>query len=111
MNTSDQDGVNPTSNEVKAGFEMSQADLEQYFVNHDRNTRDMTSAVVDERGAVLVNEYWGVSLEIPENALPDGTQQEIYFVITDPRLCENAPPLDIENGIWLLTFSETKLEK
>lgn len=68
------------------------------------NERDMTCAVVDHRGAILVNQYWGVSLEIPENALPEGIQQEIYFVISDPRLCENAPPLDFENGIWLLTI-------
>lgn len=62
------------------------------------NSRDVTSAVVDCNGARLVNEYWGVSLEVPPNALPTGVRQEIYFVITDPRLCENAPPLDLENG-------------
>lgn len=60
--------------------------------------RDITTAVVDRKGAVLVNQYWGVSLEIPENALPEGVEQEIFFVITDPRLCENTPPLDFENG-------------
>lgn len=65
------------------------------------NDRDVTSAVVDHKGGLLVNDYWGVSLEIPENALPHGVRQEIYFVITDPRLCENAPPLDFENGIMI----------
>ncbi|KRT85219.1 hypothetical protein AMK59_1487 [Oryctes borbonicus] len=64
------------------------------------NGRDVTSAVVDYRGAKLVNEYWGVSLEIPEYAIKEGVRQEVYFVITDPRLCENAPPLDLENGIY-----------
>lgn len=64
------------------------------------NERDVTSAVVDARGARLVNEYWGVSLEIPEGALPSGVRQEVYFVISDPRLCENAPPLDLENGVF-----------
>lgn len=64
------------------------------------NERDVTSAVVDARGARLVNEYWGVSLEIPEGALPVGVRQEVYFVISDPRLCENAPPLDLENGAF-----------
>lgn len=60
--------------------------------------RDVTSAVVDFRGGRLVNEYWGVSLDIPEGAIPEGVRQEIYFVISDPRLCDNAPPLDLENG-------------
>lgn len=63
------------------------------------NTRDVTSAVVDFRGAMLVNEYWGVSLEVPPGAIPEGVKQELYFVITDPRTCQNAPPLDLENGI------------
>lgn len=60
--------------------------------------RDVTSAVVDFRGGRLVNEYWGVSLDIPEGAIPEGVRQEIYFVISDPRLCDNTPPLDLENG-------------
>lgn len=62
------------------------------------NERDVTRAVVDRRGARLVNDYWGVSLEVPEGALPPGVIREIYFAISDPRLCENAPPLDMENG-------------
>lgn len=66
------------------------------------NGRDVTSAVVDSRGAILVNEYWGVTLEVPKNAIHDGVKQEIYFVITDPRTCQNAPPLDLENGIKLI---------
>lgn len=61
--------------------------------------RDITSAVVDHLGGTMINEYWGVSLEIPENAIPKGVQTEIYFVVSDPRLCENTgPPLDLENG-------------
>lgn len=68
------------------------------------NSRDVTSAVVDHKGAKLVNEYWGVSLEIPEYAIKEGVRQEVYFVITDPRLCENAPPLDLENGIYFYTY-------
>lgn len=61
--------------------------------------RDITSAIIDHRGGTMVNEYWGVSLEIPENAIPYGEQKEIYFVISDPRLCTtNGPPLDLENG-------------
>lgn len=81
---------------------------EDFNKNNDyiqANSRDVTSAVVDCRGATLVNEYWGVSLVVPKNAIPDGVKQEIYFVITDPRLCQNAPPLDLENGIIaLVTF-------
>ncbi|XP_063904633.1 tight junction protein ZO-1 isoform X4 [Zophobas morio] len=75
--------------------------------NDDRmrpSKRDITSAIVDHRGGTMVNEYWGVSLEIPENALPPGEQKEIYFVISDPRLCEtNGPPLDLENGEAMLS--------
>ena len=77
--------------------------------NDDRmrpSKRDITSAIVDHRGGTMVNEYWGVSLEIPENALPPGEQKEIYFVISDPRLCEtNGPPLDLENGNSLFRTS------
>lgn len=60
--------------------------------------RDITSAFVDHRGATLINEYWGVSLEVPEGAIAKGEEKQIYFVISDPRLCDNAPPLDLENG-------------
>lgn len=66
------------------------------------NSRDVTSAIVDCRGGILVNEYWGVTLEVPMNAIPEGVKQELYFVITDPRTCQNAPPLDLENGITKL---------
>lgn len=61
--------------------------------------RDISSAVIDHRGGTITNDYWGVSLEIPEMAVAPGQQKEIYFVVTDPRLCENTgPPLDLENG-------------
>ncbi|XP_018564765.1 tight junction protein ZO-1 isoform X2 [Anoplophora glabripennis] len=65
--------------------------------------RDITSAIVDHKGAVLVNEYWGVSLEVPEGAIPKGQDKQIYFVISDPRLCDNAPPLDLDNGETMLS--------
>ncbi|XP_076275264.1 zonula occludens-like protein polychaetoid isoform X2 [Rhynchophorus ferrugineus] len=65
--------------------------------------RDVTSAFVDFRGATLVNEYWGVSLEVPEGAIAPGDRKEIYFVISDPRLCDNAPPLDLDNGETMLS--------
>ncbi|XP_064213330.1 tight junction protein ZO-1 isoform X3 [Tribolium castaneum] len=66
--------------------------------------RDITSAIIDHRGGTMINEYWGVSLEIPENAIPIGEQKEIYFVISDPRLCDNnVPPLDLENGEAMLS--------
>lgn len=53
---------------------------------------------MDHRGATLVNHYWGVSLEVPEGAIAKGEEKQIYFVISDPRLCDNVPPLDLENG-------------
>ncbi|XP_019880421.1 tight junction protein ZO-1 isoform X2 [Aethina tumida] len=70
--------------------------------------RDITSAYVSDAGAKLVNEYWGVSLDIPEGAIPKGESREIYFVVSDPRLCNNgnnsnAPPLDLENGETMLS--------
>ncbi|KAJ8915042.1 hypothetical protein NQ315_016017 [Exocentrus adspersus] len=65
--------------------------------------RDITSAMVDHHGAVLINEYWGVSLEVPEDAIPRGQEKQIYFVISDPRLCDNAPPLDLDNGETMLS--------
>ncbi|XP_050302350.1 uncharacterized protein LOC126740396 isoform X3 [Anthonomus grandis grandis] len=65
--------------------------------------RDVTSSYVDHKGATLVNEYWGVSLEVPEGAVPKGEEKQIYFVISDPRLCDNAPPLDLENGETMLS--------
>lgn len=68
------------------------------------NSRDVTSAIVDARGGILVNEYWGVTLEVPMNAIPEGVKQELYFVITDPRTCQNAPPLDLENGIYQFNY-------
>lgn len=67
------------------------------FLNAN-NDVNVTSATVDHRGGRLENKYWGVSLDIPEGAIPEGIQQHIYFVITDPRTCDNAPPLDFENG-------------
>lgn len=73
------------------------------------NSRDVTSAVVDHKGGKLVNEYWGVSLEIPEYAIEEGLRQEVYFVITDPRLCEHAPPLDLENGIYFCSLRTLKI--
>lgn len=65
--------------------------------------RDVTSGYVDHRGATLVNDYWGVSLEIPEGAIPMGEEKHIYFVISDPRLCDNGPPLDFDNGETMLS--------
>ncbi|KAL3274536.1 hypothetical protein HHI36_015918 [Cryptolaemus montrouzieri] len=65
--------------------------------------RDITSAVVDHRGGTLINEYWGVVLEVPEGAIAKGEKKEIYFVISDPRLCDNVPPLDLDNGETMLS--------
>uniref|UniRef100_A0A6P7GE89 Tight junction protein ZO-1 n=1 Tax=Diabrotica virgifera virgifera TaxID=50390 RepID=A0A6P7GE89_DIAVI len=65
--------------------------------------RDVTSSMVGHSGATLVNEYWGVSLEVPPGAIPKGEERLIYFVISDPRLCENAPPLDLDNGETMLS--------
>lgn len=85
-------------NNMRGAVNINSDNVEETQEPHVENSRDVTSAILDHRGGLLVNEYWGVSLEVPENALPVGIEQEIYFVITDPRTCENAPPLDLENG-------------
>ncbi|XP_071051834.1 tight junction protein ZO-1 isoform X3 [Onthophagus taurus] len=77
--------------------------LDMNWIYANNNSKDVTYAVVDCKGGVLINEYWGVKLEIPEAAIKAGVEQEIYFVITDPRLCENSPPLDLENGETMLS--------
>lgn len=68
--------------------------------------RDVTTAIVDSRGANLVNKYWGVTLEVPSGAIPDGEEWQIYFVVSDPRLCDNTPPLDLENGNFFFTVHQ-----
>lgn len=65
--------------------------------------RDVTTAIVDSGGATLVNKYWGVTLEVPSGAIPNGEEWQIYFVVSDPRLCDNTPPLDLENGNFFFT--------
>lgn len=64
-----------------------------------------TRGVFDERGGLLEDKVWNVSLYIPPNALPPGSNQEIYFTVTDPRSISiseserfGGPPLDLENG-------------
>lgn len=68
--------------------------------------RDVTTAIVDSRGATLVNKYWGVTLEVPSGAIPNGEEWQIYFVVSDPRLCDNTPPLDLENGNFFTVHIE-----
>ncbi|XP_044758711.1 tight junction protein ZO-1 isoform X3 [Coccinella septempunctata] len=65
--------------------------------------RDISSAFMDHRGGTLVNEYWGVILEVPDGAIAKGEKKEIYFVVSDPRLCDNIPPLDLDNGETMLS--------
>lgn len=59
-----------------------------------------TKGFFDEKGGILEDKTWNVSLIIPPNALPAGIRQEIYFSVTDPRKSESVggPPLDMENG-------------
>ncbi|XP_045478453.1 tight junction protein ZO-1 isoform X4 [Harmonia axyridis] len=72
--------------------------------NFDRpSKRDISSAMMDHRGGTLINEYWGVVLEVPEGAIARGEKKEIYFVVSDPRLCDNIPPLDLDNGETMLS--------
>ena len=65
-----------------------------------KNERDYTSAILDHNGGLLVNEYWGVTLSVPENAIPFAIRQQVYFAVSDPRKCPNIGPLDTENGIF-----------
>ncbi|KAG1660238.1 Tight junction protein ZO-1 [Nymphon striatum] len=53
------------------------------------------------KGGALVSEETGVSLHIPPGALPEGTDQEIYF-----KVCQDGsmvPPLDTDKGETLLS--------
>lgn len=63
-----------------------------------------TKGYFDDKGGILEDKTWNVSLIIPPNALPAGKRQEIYFTVTDPRMSESVggPPLDMENG-WFHT--------
>ncbi|KAJ8311679.1 hypothetical protein KUTeg_011034 [Tegillarca granosa] len=57
--------------------------------------------VFDHNGGVLESKETGVSIVIPEGALPEGVQQEIYF-----KVCRDnniLPPLDREKGETLLS--------
>ena len=52
--------------------------------------------VFDSSGGVLESPETGVSIIIPKGAIPDNTQQEIYF-----KVCQDnsiLPPLDKEKG-------------
>ncbi|KAK5641793.1 hypothetical protein RI129_010340 [Pyrocoelia pectoralis] len=79
--------------------DINEKSKDAHIYGNIQNSRDVTCAIVDSNGATLINHYWGVSLDVPKNAISEGRRQEIYFVITDPRLCDTAPPLDLENGI------------
>ena len=55
--------------------------------------------VFDSSGGVLESPETGVSIIIPKGAIPDNTQQEIYF-----KVCQDnsiLPPLDKEKGMPL----------
>lgn len=60
----------------------------------------------DEHGGTLRDSIWNVSINIPAGAIAPGTQQEIYFTVTDPRMSQTVggPPLDCENGWCFLTI-------
>lgn len=63
-------------------------------MSHDGNQNVVASerGYFDHLGGQLVSEETGVSLVIPEGAIPEGTKQEIFF-----KVCDNSsvfPPLD-----------------
>lgn len=54
------------------------------------------------QGGVLSSPESGVSIVIPEGAIPPGVEQEIYF-----KVCKDnnfMPPLDSDRGIMQLLF-------
>ncbi|XP_074596515.1 tight junction protein 1-like isoform X2 [Brevipalpus obovatus] len=72
-------------------------------VSHDGNQNVVASVrgYFDHQGGQLVSETSGVSLVIPEGAIPEGTKQEIFF-----KVCDNSsvfPPLDHEKNETLLS--------
>ncbi|EDO41850.1 predicted protein, partial [Nematostella vectensis] len=57
--------------------------------------------IFTHEGGVLSSEESGVSIFIPEGAIPKGVEQEIYF-----KVCKEnniMPPLDTEKGETLLS--------
>nr|QRF78342.1 ZO1 [Phoronopsis harmeri] len=72
------------------------------FGSEDNHTVVATAnGVFDHKGGVLESKETGVSIIIPNGAIPEGIQQEIYF-----KVCQDnsiLPPLDREKGETLLS--------
>lgn len=60
------------------------------------------SGVFGSAGGRLYSERTGVSLVIPEGAIPEGVQQEVYFQICQDEAMQ--PPLDRYKGLYQLAF-------
>lgn len=69
--------------------------------SHQLRAPVTTRGLFDEKGGILEDKTWNVTLIIPPNAL--AKQQEIYFTVSDPRMSKSVggPPLDMENGWWI----------
>lgn len=62
--------------------------------------------IFNSNGGVLSSIETGVSIIIPQGAIPDGVEQEIYF-----KVCRDnsiLPPLDKEKGKMLKTMEEER---
>lgn len=59
-----------------------------------------TWGIFDNEGGTLEDRVWGVSLDIPPDAILSGVKQKIYFTVTDPRLSNSVggPPIDMDKG-------------
>lgn len=65
-------------------------------MDSNQNVVATAKGLFDSGGGTLTSEETGVSLVIPEGAIPEGVEQEIFF-----KVCENSsvfPPLDHEKG-------------
>ena len=73
------------------------------FESLDEDTQVVATArgKFTSQGGVLSSPESGVSIVIPEGAIPEGVEQEIYF-----KVCKDnnfMPPLDSDRGIGLLS--------
>lgn len=64
--------------------------------------------IFNGNGGVLSSIETGVSIIIPQGAIPEGVEQEIYF-----KVCRDnsiLPPLDKEKGQWCIADSVNEIE-
>ncbi|CAH3013994.1 unnamed protein product [Porites evermanni] len=98
----------PRPTTYRTEYKQKITDMDQNVVTSDFESLDEDTQVVatargkfTSQGGVLSSPESGVSIVIPEGAIPDGVEQEIYF-----KVCKDnnfMPPLDSDRGETLLS--------